>query len=268
MSSRAPTEDAVPVLPLWLQGPGASLVFSRESIRQVDRAAAEEFGLPTIVLMENASIALAAGTLALLDGRTEPVFILCGPGNNGGDGLALARRLDNLGVSVVIGAARPLADLKGDAAVNASIVRAMGLTLEPIHGDDPSGELDSIVSRQGEPAVIVDALFGTGLDKPPKPPFDGLIHWVNGRRPADPALRVLSVDCPSGLDCDAGEPLVDSEEGAIVADLTITLGGHKRGLLSPRASRWTGRVEVGDIGAPREALRRYGSPLEPGPAQG
>jgi len=220
--------------------PPAARWFSRDAVRAVDRAAIEEFGLPGIVLMENAARALLHRSIAVLAGRPGPVVILCGPGNNGGDGFALARMLHNTGAEVRIIAVKPPAALEGDAAVNARVAEHMNLPIRS--AEDSSIEPDA--------ALIVDALLGTGLTSATRGAVAALIGLAN-----DHDAPTLAVDLPSGLDCDTGEPL-----GACVrATETVTFVGMKTGFANPASRMYTGAITVGDIGAPLELTHRYGT---------
>ncbi len=243
---------------------GREFIFTRDGVRRLDGAARDEFAIPTIVLMENAAFALERACLAELaamapqDARAPGALILCGPGNNGGDGLALARRLHNAGVRVCVALAHPPERAKGDARTNLEIVRRMGLALETVPPVSPGASLDAMCVRLGGPTLLVDALLGTGADRAPEAPIDAMIAWLNGRRAAHGSARVVAVDIPSGLDCDTGAPLAGA--GAVLADLTVTLAGMKAGFRNPASRPFTGRIVVGDIGAPRELLGRFALP--------
>lgn len=206
------------------------------------------------MLMENAAVRIAefaAGALAALANKS--VLVCCGPGNNGGDGLAVARHLVNGGfrTAVVIGAARHR--YGGDAAVNLGIVEKM--RIEVLDGsEDPRGAMGSAVTALGGAAgLIVDALLGTGVERAPRGPVGELIERVNGLRAA--GWKVLSVDIPSGLDADTGLPAGGI---AVRADWTVTLVGLKAGFLNERAREFVGELTVGDIGVPRVLAERLG----------
>jgi NAD(P)H-hydrate epimerase len=217
------------------------MLLSRDEVRAIDRRAIEEFGVPGVVLMENAGRGTAELLLAL--GVAGPVVICCGKGNNGGDGFVIARHLDNDGVAVkVLLFARP-EELTGDAAVNFGIVRRAGLPVT-VHAD-AAPDWDAIRLDLATADWVVDALFGTGLHGPVRAPFDRLIEVLN----ASPA-RVLAVDIPSGLDCDTGQPLGPT----VLAHHTATFVALKKGFAEPDAKRWLGQVHVLDIGAPRRSL--------------
>jgi NAD(P)H-hydrate epimerase len=214
-----------------------SLVFDRISGRAVDRDAVERYGIPGIVLMENAARGLLDVTLAMK--AAGPVVICCGPGNNGGDGYAMGRHLDNRGVEVLlvaIGTPRP----GTDAAVNREICVRMGLRC-----------VDRAQAGAAPAGLLVDAILGTGLDRPVHGETAEWIDWLNGRDTA-----TLAVDVPSGLDCDTGAPL----GVAVRADRTATMVGWKPGFLAEGAAAYTGDVVVVDIGAPRRLLVEHGRP--------
>lgn len=237
------------------------VVFDREGVRSVDRAAVEEFGIPGIVLMENAASALAAECFDVVRGVDDAlVMILCGPGNNGGDGYACARRLLNGGVRVALVSLDDPRDATGDAGVNAHALRAMrdpGAEIRSLHGharENVGRALDALAQSLGEPALIVDAMLGTGLDRALGEPYASAVRWVNDRR-ARTGVAVLAADIPTGLDANTGEALGDL---AVRASATVTFAGLKAGFLKPGAREYLGEVVVGDIGAPREALTRFG----------
>ena len=231
--------------------PAPILTFSREGVRALDRAAAEDLGIPGLILMENAAAALEAAYRQRADpGLTASAIVLAGPGNNGGDGFALARRLANRGVQVVIALAFDPARAKGDAATNLAIVQRMGLQLITLSAGNIDRALAPLLSAKR--TIVIDALLGTGADREPRGLIADAIEWSNAARSA--GAFVMAVDIPSGLDCDSGRPL---GAGVVHADLTVTLAGMKRGLRTPESRRWSGEVLVGDIGAPPSLLRRF-----------
>jgi NAD(P)H-hydrate epimerase len=207
---------------------------TRAQVRDIDRKAIEEFGVPGVVLMENAGRGAAELLLSL--GANGTVVICCGKGNNGGDGFVVARHLDNRGIPVrVLLFAHP-EEITGDAAINYRILQLSGLHLR----NQP--DLAELESELATAAWVVDALFGTGLSGPVRPPLDLVIAAVNASGKA-----VLAVDIPSGLDCDTGLSLGKT----IRATHTATFVAPKAGFANPGAQEWLGRVHVVDIGAPR-----------------
>ena len=218
---------------------------SRADVREVDRAAIEDCGVPGVVLMENAG----AGVARLLEslGITGPVAIACGKGNNGGDGFVIARHLDVAGHPVkLLLACRP-DEVRGDAAVNLAVATRSGLALETLAEADQATWERSLTGA----AWIVDALLGTGASGAPTGTIAAAIEAINAtRRGGGP--RVLAVDLPSGLDCDTG-----TAPGACVrADVTATFVARKLGFDAAGAAGFTGAVHVIGIGAPRAALAR------------
>ena len=212
------------------------LYLSRSQVREIDRRSIEQYHIPGIVLMENASRGAAGVIRDEFGARGRRVVILCGGGNNGGDGLAIARHLHNAGADVSVGLYMDPAKYKGDAATNWQIVRAMSL---PLFTADPHD-----VRRQTTDAdLIVDALFGTGLSEPPRPPFVAVVEQIHGC-----GKPVVAVDLPSGLDCDTGEPLAP----AVRATTTVTFVAYKQGFANPASAAYTGRLVVCDIGCPSE----------------
>lgn len=239
----------------------ALVIFDREGVRGVDRAAAEEFGIPGIALMENASAALAAECFDAVRGVEDAlVLLLCGPGNNGGDGYACARRLLDAGVRVAVVSLDDPRDATSDAGVNAHALRAMrdpGAEIRSLHGharEDVGRVLDALAQSLGEPALVVDAMLGTGLDRALGEPYASAVRWVNERR-ARTGVKVIAADIPTGLDANTGA----APGGlAVRATLTVTFAGLKEGFLRPGAGDFLGEVVVGDIGAPAELLKRFG----------
>lgn len=232
--------------------PQRERMFSREQIREVDRQAVERYGMPSAVLMENAASGMAMHAVHMLgwpNGRGEErVLILCGAGNNGGDGFAAARHLHNAGLAVTAVQMSPTAKYRGDAGTNLEICRAMGLSI--IDGsDDPGAALDALP----EADLVIDGLLGTGLTREVREPIAGVIEWINRRQDAP----VLAVDVPSGMDCDSGRPLGT----CVAADVTITFAGYKRGFFEKGAERYTGEVRLVGIGVPRELIEELGEPL-------
>ena len=210
---------------------------TRDQVRAIDRRAIEEFGIPGVVLMENAGRGAAELLVALgIHGR---VVVCCGKANNGGDGFVIARHLDNRGVPVrVLLFAKP-EQLSGDAAANYHIIAKTGLAIV-IEPDAATTEKELATAEW-----VVDALFGTGLIGPVRPPFDLVIAAIN----ASPA-RVFAVDISSGLDCDTGRPL-----GATIrAHHTATFVSLKKGFAEPAARDWLGQVHVIDIAVPRTLI--------------
>jgi NAD(P)H-hydrate epimerase len=212
---------------------------SRAEVRDVDRRAIEEFGMPGIALMENAGRGVAELLVRL--GIDGPVTVCAGRGNNGGDGFVIARHLENRGFPVCVLLFADPNSLEGDAATNFRILKAGGTHI--IESPSVVKAFDLASSDW-----IVDALLGTGMRGTVREPFVTVIRQIN-----DAGKRVLAVDLPSGLDCDTGEPL-----GACIrAAHTATFVSRKLGFDAPGASQFTGEVHVVEIGVPRALLRAF-----------
>jgi NAD(P)H-hydrate epimerase len=224
---------------------------SRSEVRDVDRRAIEDFGLPGVVLMENAGRNAAAilHAAAGRSGPAGPVAVACGPGNNGGDGFVIARHLENLGHNVRLLVACDPAGYRGDAAINRRVAERSGTEMNVLSAADPAAWRRGLSGA----AWIVDALLGTGTTGAARGAVAAAIEAIVAAR-ADGAARVFAVDLPSGLDCDTGRPLGPCAE----ADLTATFVARKLGFDQPGAERYTGAVHVVDIGVPRALLESLG----------
>jgi NAD(P)H-hydrate epimerase len=221
-------------------------ILTREQIRQIDRLAIEELGIPGVVLMENAG-RNAADRIARRSAEigARRVVIFCGPGNNGGDGFVIARQLFNRSVAVTVYLAGDPARLSPDCATNHNIVKNMGLEVRQIDSPETAAQATADLD-DGD--VVVDALLGTGFSGEVRSPLDVLINGINE------AAKTLTVaiDVPSGLDCNTGRP----SNATARADLTVTFAANKIGFTKPEAKSYVGRVTVCDIGAPPSLIDR------------
>lgn len=231
-------------------------VFTAAEARELDRRCASEFGLPSIVLMENAALGIASVARDQIEGVSDPcVLVFCGPGNNGGDGLATARHLANDGVAVSIVISHPGERYSGDAMINLEIAGKMGI---PIACAEPSAR-DAVAAARaelGDPDLVIDALLGTGLDRAPEGVMAELIDQVNALKAE--GITILSVDVPSGLDADRGQP---AGRDAVRADITVALLGLKPGYMTLAAQAFLGDCLLAGIGAPRTLIERIGRPM-------
>lgn len=214
---------------------------SRNEVRDVDTRAIQRYGLPGIVLMENAGRGAAACLAGL--GVSGRVVICAGKGNNGGDGFVIARHLELFGIDVRVLLCCQPADLTGDAALNYHVLQQSGLA-GTVLGNTPDQSL--LRTELAGAEWIVDALLGTGTRGEIREPFFGVIAGINAA-----GRKVLAVDLPSGMDCDTGLPLGICAR----ADHTVTFVSRKIGFDVPSAAMWTGKVHVVDIGVPRQLLR-------------
>ncbi|MBI5759587.1 MAG: NAD(P)H-hydrate epimerase [Planctomycetales bacterium] len=213
---------------------------SRDAVRDIDRRAIAELGLPGVVLMENAG--RGAAELLLRLGMRGPVVICCGKGNNGGDGFVIARHLDLHGVATRVLLFCEPADVTGDAAINLRVLQAAKFDLRLLSATPDATELARELAAAD---WIVDALLGTGTRGDIREPYVTAINAINAVHAR--GVKVFAVDLPSGLDCDTGHPLGPCVE----ADHTATFVAPKLGFVAPGASKFTGQVHVIDIGVPR-----------------
>jgi NAD(P)H-hydrate epimerase len=213
---------------------------TRAEVRDIDRRAIEEYGMSGLVLMENAG----RGCVDVLcqAGCKGPVVVVCGKGNNAGDGFVIARHLDLRGVAVKVVLLGSAAELRGDAAANFAIARCCGF---PIVDMSTGFDAAAFAAELAGAEWIVDAVLGTGAAGPPRPPMDAAIRAMNAA-----TARRLAVDLPSGLDCDTGEPA----DPTFRADHTCTFVASKIGFANPQAAPFLGQVHVVDIGVPRKLV--------------
>ncbi len=218
-------------------------------MREADRRTIEEIGIPSIVLMENAGRQVVAAIEAVHGELLENgVAVLCGHGNNGGDGFVIARTLAQRGVSVSVFLIGRVADVRGDARANLDILGRLGLSVVEI-GDSTAWELH--VSEVRDCGLIVDAIFGTGLNAPLTGLLETVVADVNGT-----GIPVVAVDLPSGLSADSHEPIGPFVE----AGLTVTIGAPKICLVLPPAETRAGDIVIADIGIPGEVFEAIDAP--------
>lgn len=210
-----------------------NIALTREQSRQLDRRAIDEYGISGLVLMENAG----RGVVDVLErlGISGPVVILCGKGNNAGDGFVIARHLEIRGHECKVILLFSRSELTGDAATNFAILQKAAV---------PIVERPDSLDAHGADWII-DAMLGTGARGEPRPPLDAAIDWFN-KQPA----RKLAVDIPSGLDCDTGEPAAHTTR----ADHTCTFAAAKIGFKKDSANPFLGKVHICDIGVPPRLL--------------
>ena len=235
-------------------------MLTRDHVREVDRRAIEQFGLPGVVLMENAG----RGAVELLcreSGIPKKVVICAGKGNNGGDGFVMARHLENLGTQVTVLLCANPTEVKGDAGIHLHVLqqahtpRLVVAEFAPQLEAGTADVTDTITVAEmahhfDEADWVVDALLGTGFVGTVREPLRSVIRAINRcERP------IFAVDLPSGMDCDQGIT-GKSDELCVKAHLTATFVDQKPGLLRPESAAWTGAVHVVDIGVPRALLQR------------
>ena len=248
-----PCESSILTMPgglTFLPDELAMKALSAAEMRKVDRLTTELHGVPSLTLMENAGRSVAefiARRFPHLERRR--IVVLCGKGNNGGDGFVVARKLREVGSAPAVYLFASPEELRGDAAVNYKRWVDSGGNLKVA---DVGEGLAAAKAAVGDASIIVDALLGTGA----RGPVEGLLHTVieavNHRRPEQ---AVVAVDIPSGAQADSGE----LSGVAVEADHTVTFTAPKIGMLSGRTNQCCGALVVRDIGSPHELIEEIGT---------
>jgi NAD(P)H-hydrate epimerase len=247
-------------------------VLSVEEMREVDRLTTEKYGIPSILLMENAAQAAARVIAEKFDGSVEglSVLVLCGRGNNGGDGAALARILWTWGADVEICLLGKVEDTDGDARTNFEAVQKISelegfeldqadMAFEEIDTLEEWLEYDSLNFHADDPDVLVDALFGTGLTRPLEDMLAQAAAYINAFCEEGNGCDtvVVSLDVPSGLDADKCDPVGAHAK----AHITVTFTAPKAANVLPPASNCNGEMFVAQIGSPLELADHQPSQL-------
>ena len=218
-------------------------VVSVKQIQELDRAAIEEYGISSLVLMENAGRLVAQEIKRYLKRKKNPfVCIVCGLGNNAGDGFVAARHLFNAGLKTRIFLIGRKESLKHDALVNYEVLKRCGYPVA-----EAGARTSSLRRNVSQADVVVDAIFGAGLNRLIEEPFKSIIKTINEK-----AKYVVSVDIPSGLDAATGNFF-----GICVkANLTVTFSFAKKGFFLNNGPEYAGKIVVGDIGIPITLIRK------------
>jgi NAD(P)H-hydrate epimerase len=224
-------------------------VLSRDQMRAYDKFAVETCHVPGAVLMENAGRG-AADIIARIAGVRARIVVVCGAGNNGGDGFAVARHLLSRGFDVHCFLMAPSEKVTGDARINHDAYIDVGGHYTEL---PPGKELGPLEDELSQATLAVDALFGTGLARPIEGHLKDVIEVINQFD-----THRVALDIPSGLDADSGTPL----GVAVRAHDTVTFGCLKMGLLTPEGARLAGNVHVVDLGVPAMVLAHVGHVAE------
>ncbi|REJ78058.1 MAG: NAD(P)H-hydrate dehydratase [Acidobacteria bacterium] len=238
-------------------------LLTASEMEEADRLTTEQFGIPSILLMENAAMAIAdAAAMVLSDAvKGEKIVVVCGKGNNGGDGAAAARLLWLKGARVRIFLLGNVEETKGDARTNFEAARALHGRLSPRGGTIEFAEIpdigtwkDALSAEIQDSAVAIDALFGTGLARPLEGDAALAAEFLQTKGPhSEP--QIISVDIPSGLAADSSEVYGP----CVTADLTVTFTAPKLANVMPPAGSRNGDLEIADIGTPAELAEAVGS---------
>ena len=218
-------------------------VVNGDQMREADRRTIQDLGVPSVVLMENAGRQVVSAMTAAFEGLAEArVAVMAGRGNNGGDGFVIARVLWQDGIDVQVYVLGAAADIRGDARLNLDILGRLGLEVIEVQTSQDWDLHRADVLRRD---IVVDALFGTGLNAP----LEGLAETIARDLNAS-AVPVVAVDLPSGLSADDPAPI-----GPVIeASLTVTFGAPKLPLMLPPGEDVAGSVVIADIGIPPSVI--------------
>ena len=220
-------------------------VVTAAEMRQIDQDTIEGVGIPGIVLMETAGSALVRAIEQYYP-TCHRIGIFVGKGNNGGDGIVIARQLVHAGRDAHLFLVSPPESFTGEAEINLQIAKNLGLQIEAILTDTGFyGNPRTVPTTLASCELLVDAILGTGLRGTVRDPIASVINTINSL-----ATPIFSVDLPSGLDADTGHPLGT----CVQADRTVTIGLPKRGLLVHPGAELAGKLEVVDIGFPEQVV--------------
>ncbi|QGG49112.1 NAD(P)H-hydrate dehydratase [Heliorestis convoluta] len=219
-------------------------VVTAAEMNRMDQRATEEYGIPSLLLMENAGIEVAKQVTKLLGGTCEgkSILILCGKGSNGGDGFVVARHLLNKGADVKLFLLAPERDVRGDALTNLTIYKRMG---GKIYALMDQKDLNALRMGLLSTHLVVDAIYGTGFSGTVPKLITRAIEMLN-----ELALPTLAVDVPSGLEVNTGK----ISNICLKATMTVTFGLPKLGLLLEPGASVAGKLVVVDISIPRDLL--------------
>ena len=212
-------------------------------MREADRRTIQDIGIASLVLMENAGRQVVAAIESLYPDLSERrVALVCGKGNNGGDGFVVARTLHQRGLDVSVFLVGRVAEVSGDARVNLDILGRVGLSVVEV-ADESTWELHVTEIEQHD--LIIDAMFGTGLSAPLGGFYETVVADLN-----ELAIPIVAIDMPSGLSADTPDLI----GVAIDASVTVTLGAPKVSLVLPPAESKSGEVVIADIGIPADVF--------------
>lgn len=218
-----------------------------KQMREVDRMMVEDIGITIIMMMENASRNIAELGRKILGGsvKGKKIVILCGKGNNGGDGLGAARHLINYGAKVLCLLTTEVSELRPNARTQYDILHNTQAHVEAYHGPRCFSLLEEFVDAD----LLIDALIGYDLKGNPKEPLATFIKKAN-----ESEKPILAVDIPSGLDGDTGKP----HSPTIKAHTTLTLALPKVGLLTEKAKEYVGELYIADLSVPSSVYEKLG----------
>ncbi|OEH84931.1 hypothetical protein BHU72_06990 [Desulfuribacillus stibiiarsenatis] len=220
-------------------------VVTNREMREIDRYTIEQIGIPSAVLMENAGRSVVNWITEHIR-KDMRVGVVCGKGNNGGDGIVIARYLHNMGYSVQVHLLENAQDLSRDCAQQYTIARNMGLPIECL-------KEEGLENTLGVYDCMIDALLGTGSKGNLQGLYKDAVDTINEIKRAKNHLVVVSIDCPTGVIGDDGQV----SDAVVQADYTIVLGFTKQGLYQYPAAGYAGNIVVVDIGIPKKVEEEY-----------
>ncbi|MEW5758458.1 MAG: NAD(P)H-hydrate epimerase [Candidatus Omnitrophota bacterium] len=212
-------------------------VISASQMKKLDATVINRYGLPALILMENAGRSASEEALKMFP-KNGRAAVFCGYGNNGGDGFVVVRHLLNKGIKVQVYLVGKNRELSQESKLNYQILCKMKQKIRLIKEANAFARLKKEIKRYD---LIIDAIFGIGLKGRLNEFYQGLFNTINMSK-----IPVLALDVPSGLDADTGKPLGN----AIIAKKTITFGLMKKGLVKKIANKYAGKIVVGDISLP------------------
>ncbi len=216
-----------------------------EEMREVDRISIEKYGIPGVVLMENAGSAVV-DEIMKTEKPVESVLILCGTGNNGGDGFVIARHLHNANVKIRVFIVGQPKDISGDAELNYQVLRKLDIQIDNVNDHGGLMKLEKLIPAQD---VVVDAIFGTGLVDAVQGIHEGVIDIVNRL-----SKYTVSVDVPSGVSGNTGKIM----GVAVKAHKTVTFALPKIGNILYPGADYNGQLVIRQIGLPIKAIQEVG----------
>src|ERR671912_2826013 len=224
-------------------------ILNADQMREADRRTIQEIGIASLVLMENAGRQVVAAIESLYSDLAErSIAIVCGKGNNGGDGFVVARTLQQRGFDVSVFVIGRISEVKGDARINLDILGRIGQTVVEV-ADQTAWELHGAEIAGHD--LIIDAMFGTGLSTPLTGFYETVVADIN-----EAGVPIVSIDIPSGMSADSADLIGH----AIEATVRVTLGAPKMPLVLPPAESKSGEVVIADIGIPAEVFEQLEGP--------
>ncbi len=228
-----------------MDGQKINVIADAEEAKEIYRISIHEIGIPSMVLMERAAMSVAACIREQSDPAVDRILAVCGTGNNGGDGVAIARILWEAGYSVSVLIIGQMGKCSDEMKQQITIAERIGMSI--LTAD--SRETASVVTEEKleKYTIVIDAIFGIGLSREIRGNYREWIAWINHS-----AARMVAVDIPSGIHASTGEVLGI----AVQADQTVTFGTNKRGLVLYPGTQYAGEIVVADIGFPKQAVAR------------